>query len=94
MVYPRDKGVPNDGSEGAGKTILEMPPHAQFWVERDTIGYGDSLDEFEIVEPETTPWSRTNESMDLRPASRGLSSGSSPRKNPRSNPLRSLPRQQ
>lgn len=38
--------VPHDGPEGAWKAVLEMQPHAEFWVEKAIIGYGDSLDEF------------------------------------------------
>lgn len=50
----RIRVVPNDGPEGAWKAILEAQPYAALWVEKATIGYGDFLDDFEIVEPETT----------------------------------------
>ncbi|MFC4989151.1 hypothetical protein [Saliphagus infecundisoli] len=47
----RIRVVPNDGPQGAWKAILEIQPHAEFWVERATIGYGDSPDDFDVIEP-------------------------------------------
>lgn len=38
-----------DRIEGAWKPVLEVQPHAEFWVEKATIGYDDSLDEFDVV---------------------------------------------
>ncbi len=45
----RIRVVPYDGPEGAWKAILEAQPHAEFWVERATIGYGDSPADFDVV---------------------------------------------
>ncbi len=47
----RIRVVPNDGPQGAWKAILEIQPHAEFWIERATIGYGDSPDDFGVIEP-------------------------------------------
>ncbi len=47
----RIRVVPNGGPEGAWKAILEMQPHAHFWVEQATLGFGDSPDDFDVVEP-------------------------------------------
>ncbi|MFC4987349.1 hypothetical protein, partial [Saliphagus infecundisoli] len=47
----RISAVPHDGPEGAWKAVLEMQPHAEFWVERATIGYGDSPADFDVVNP-------------------------------------------
>ncbi|WP_114579194.1 hypothetical protein [Saliphagus sp. LR7] len=48
----RISAVPHDGQKGAWKAILEVQPHAEFWVERATIGYGESPDNFDVVNPE------------------------------------------
>lgn len=50
MTGRRIRVVPHDGPRGTWKAILEMQPHAEFWVEKATIGYGDSLDEFAIAD--------------------------------------------
>ncbi|MFC4986945.1 MULTISPECIES: hypothetical protein [Saliphagus] len=47
----RVRVVPHDGPQGAWKAILEMQPHAECWVERATIGYGDSMEEFVVDDP-------------------------------------------